>query len=184
MKMNRIGWKASADVLHLVPGGYPLTIDVAQADIGGEGTAMRFALPLRAHNLPLMHQRETKLVVALDGDVEVRSGGRVIALLHAGEAVRVAAGVAHRVHQHGPRPSTVGVVLWPGTVELAFRQLAADVEHGAYRRDRMIALLAGYGVVWSARDAGTAQEHAAEVRPLADWFAGMPPRLAAALAAS
>lgn len=181
MTDSRIGWPQSDEVLHLLPDGYPLSIDVAQADIGGEGTAMRFTLPLRGHNLPLMHRRESKLVVALDGEVEVRSGARRIALLRTGEALKLKPGVTHRLHQHGATPSTVGVVLWPGAVELAFRQLAADVEQGAYGRERMIALFAHHDVVWHAPDAG-GEPVAAVVRPWADFLADLPPRLAAALA--
>jgi len=39
--------------LMLIPDGYPVWIDVPQASVGGTATAMRFVLPVRAHNLPL-----------------------------------------------------------------------------------------------------------------------------------
>src|ERR1700750_2355289 len=104
----------AADVLYLFPDGYPVTIDVAQATIGGIGTAMHFELPLKGHNLPLMHKLEVKLLMALRGDVDVRSGRQTIAILRQGEALLVHSGVAHRVHQHGADPCTVGVALWPG----------------------------------------------------------------------
>jgi quercetin dioxygenase-like cupin family protein len=169
----------SDDVLYLIPDGYPVTIDVAQASIGGVGTAMHFALPEKGHNLPLTHAHETKLLAALEGDVEVRSGGRPIALLRQGQALRLPAGTAHRVHQHGARPSVVGVALWPGEVEQAFRQLADGVARNGYSRDDMIALFARYGVTWNA-PAGDATVHA-DVRPLHAWLAELPPELAAAL---
>lgn len=169
----------SDDVLYLIPDGYPVTIDVAQASIGGAGTAMHFALPEHGHNLPLTHEHETKLLAALDGEVEVRSGGRSIALLRQGEALRLSAGTAHRVHQHGERPSLVGVALWPGKVEQAFRQLADGVAKGDYSRDQMIALFASYGITWHA-PGGDQQVHA-EVRPLDAWLEELPPELAAAL---
>jgi len=169
----------SDDVLYLIPDGYPVTIDVAQASIGGAGTAMHFALPEHAHNLPLTHAHETKLLAALEGEVEVRSGGRTIALLRQGQALRLQAGTAHRVHQHGERPSVVGVALWPGKVEQAFRQLADGVAKGAYSRDDMIALFASYGISWHA-PAGDEAVHA-EVRPLHAWLEELPPQLAAAL---
>ncbi|WP_263487890.1 hypothetical protein [Pseudomonas sp. REP124] len=35
---------------------------------------MRFELPLHAHNLPLMHRQETRLVVALKGELKIRAG--------------------------------------------------------------------------------------------------------------
>ena len=169
----------TADVLELVPGGYPVTIDVAQASIGGEGTAMRFALPLRGHNLPLMHAHESKLLVALEGVLDIRSGGRSIALLNTGEAVVLHAGIAHRVHQHGAQPSVAGVVLWPGAVEQAFRALAAAVARDGYDRAAMITLLAAYGITWDS--ATGAAPPAVRVAPLAAQLSGLPPRLAAAV---
>lgn len=169
----------AAEVLHLIPQGYPVTIDVAQQSIAGAGTAMHFTLPLHAHNLPLMHEREAKLVVALDGEVAVRSGGAIIALLRQGDAVLLQQHLAHRIHQHGAQPATVGVALWPGKVEEAFRQQAARVAAGAYGRDDMIALFAGYGVQW---DAATGNEVIdVEIRPWAQWSGSMPPDLFNAL---
>ena len=168
-----------ADVLHLVPGGYPVTIDVAQASIGGEGTAMHFALPLRGHNLPLMHAQESKLLVALAGVLDIRSGGRSIALLNEGDAVVLHAGIAHRVHQHGEQPSVAGVALWPGAVEDAFRALDAAAARDGYDRAAMIAVLAGYGISWDS--AAGAAPQAVKVGPLAAQLPGLPPRLAAAL---
>jgi quercetin dioxygenase-like cupin family protein len=167
------------DILYLFPDGYPVTIDVAQASIAGAGTAMHFVLPPKAHNLPLMHVHETKLLAALDGEVEIRSGGRTIALLRQGEAVLLHPGVAHRVHQHGAHPAKVGVALWPGRVEQAFREMAAEVAKGPYRHDAMIALLARYDVAWNA-PAGEEPVHA-EVRPLQAWLPELPPQLASAL---
>jgi quercetin dioxygenase-like cupin family protein len=168
------------DTLYLFPDGYPVTIDVAQASIGGAGTAMHFVLPPHGHNLPLMHAHETKLLTALEGEVEVRSGGHAIALLRQGEAVVLQPGVAHRVHQHGGQPCKVGVALWPGRVEEAFREVAAKVAAGPYGRDEMIAVFARYGVAWNA-PAGEDAVHA-EVRPLAAWLPELPPSLAAAMA--
>lgn len=54
-------------MLLLVPNGYPVWIDVAQASIAGVGTAMRVVLPVHGHNLPLIHRHETKLVVDSKG---------------------------------------------------------------------------------------------------------------------
>jgi hypothetical protein len=167
------------DVLYLFPDGYPVTIDVAQASIAGIGTAMHFVLPLKGHNLPLMHAHETKLLAALQGEVDIRSGGKRIALLRQGEALLLHPGVAHRVHQHGAQPSKVGVALWPGKVEQAFRQLAAEVAKGRYSHADMIALLARYDVAWNA-PAGDEPVHA-EVRPLPAWLEALPPELASPL---
>jgi quercetin dioxygenase-like cupin family protein len=168
------------DTLYLFPDGYPVTIDVAQASIGGAGTAMHFVLPPHGHNLPLMHAHETKLLTALEGEVEIRSGGHAIALLRQGEAVVLHPGVAHRVHQHGGQPCKVGVALWPGRVEEAFREVAAGVAAGPYGRDQMIAVFARYGVAWNAPPSGDPVH--AEVRPLAAWLQQLPPPLAAAMA--
>lgn len=169
----------ATNVLHLIPQGYPVTIDVAQHTIGGAGTAMHFTLPPHAHNLPLMHEWESKLVVALDGEVEVRSGGAAIALLRKGEAIVLPKLAAHRIHQHGAQAATVGVALWPGKVEQAFRQQAARVVAGHYDREEMIALFAAYGVQWDVAAGGHAI--AAEVRPWRQWSGSMPPDLFHAL---
>ncbi len=170
----------SDDTLYLFPDGYPVTIDVAQASIGGAGTAMHFVLPPHGHNLPLMHAHETKLLTALEGEVEIRSGGHAIALLRQGEAVVLHPGVAHRVHQHGEQPCKVGVALWPGRVEEAFREVAARVAEGPYSREEMIAVFARYGVAWNA-PAGDDPVHA-EVRRLAACLPELPAPLAEAMA--
>jgi mannose-6-phosphate isomerase-like protein (cupin superfamily) len=94
----------NSEALLLIPNGYPVWIDVAQATIDGTGTAMRFVLPLHAHNLPLMHRQESKLVVALDGELEIRAGRQRMALLQQGEAIKLDPGIAHRIHQHGAGP--------------------------------------------------------------------------------
>ena len=164
------------DVMYLVPEGYPLTIDIAQASIAGAGTAMHFTLPPKAHNLPLMHQRESKLLVALAGEVEVRSGAQQIALLQLGQGVLLKPGIAHRVHQHGVLAATVGVALWPGKVEQAFRDMGARVAEGNYSREEMVRILANYDVVWHGTTEGTAV--AAEVKPLGDWLPALPAELA------
>lgn len=163
--------------LIIVPGGYPVWIDVPQASIAGAGTAMRFELPLRGHNLPLMHRRETKLIVALKGALEVRTGRQRIALLEEGDAIKLHPGVAHRIHQQGNRPSTVGAVLWPGAVEQAFRELAVAASQGAYGRSDMDEILARYEVVWTT-DAHERGLEAVTVRPLRDWLVELPDALA------
>ncbi|MDR9750236.1 cupin domain-containing protein [Pseudomonas sp. SZMC_28357] len=150
----------SSQPLLLVPNGYPLWIDVPQASIDGAGTAMRFELPLNGHNLPLLHRRERKLVVALQGSLELRVGRQCIARLRPGEAVLVPAGTAHRIHQHGSQPSTVGAVLWPGRVEEAFRELATAATGSGYGRRTMVEILACYEVEW------TAGAHDSEAEPL------------------
>jgi mannose-6-phosphate isomerase-like protein (cupin superfamily) len=166
-----------SEPLLLIPNGYPVWIDVAQATIGGAATAMRFELPLHAHNLPLMHRRETKLIVALAGELDVRVGRRRIALLKEGQAIKLEAGAAHRIHQFGMAPSTVGVVLWPGAVEHAFRELAAAASIQGYQRHTMIEILARYDVVW----ANESQEVGSETitgRPLNQWFSELPEAVA------
>jgi hypothetical protein len=157
------------DVLSLVPNGYQVSIDVAQDSIGGVGTAMHFSLPLKGHNLPLMHRRETKLLVALEGELEVRSGAQPIALLRQGQAVLLKPGTAHQV--------TVGVALWPGQVEQAFRDMAARVAAGHYSREEMIRILATYDVIWHGPTEGEAV--ATEVKPLEQWLSALPAALAA-----
>ncbi|MGY2258528.1 hypothetical protein [Pseudomonas sp. SDO55104_S430] len=64
----------NSESLALVANGSPVWIDVSRGGIGGAGTAMRFELPLHAHNLPLMHRQETRLVVALKGELKIRAG--------------------------------------------------------------------------------------------------------------
>lgn len=166
--------------LLLIPKGYPVWIDVAQASIGGVGTAMRFVLPRHAHNLPLMHRHETKLVVALSGELEVRAGRQRIALLNEGDAIKLAPGVAHRIHQHGAGPSTVGAVLWPGAVEQAFRELAAAATHSTFQRSERVEILARYDVIWTT-DAHEHEPEAVTVRPFRDWLGDLPAALARSL---
>jgi hypothetical protein len=134
--------------LVLMPNGYPVWIDVPQASVGGMATAMRFVLPVRAHNLPLLHRKETKLVVALSGALEIRTGDGQIAFLRHGDALRLEAGTAHRIHQYGAAPSTVGVVLWPGYVEQAFRDIADAARHVPFLRSDMVEILDRYDVGW------------------------------------
>jgi len=166
-----------SEALLLIPDGYPVWIDVAEASIGGAGTAMRFVLPMHAHNLPLMHRQETKLVVALKGELEIRTGRQRIALLQEGEAIKLEPGVAHRIHQHGSGPSTVGAVLWPCAVEQAFRELAAAALHNAFLRNDMIEILARYNVVWATQSHEYDPE-SVTVRPFRDWLGELPERLA------
>lgn len=137
------------DCLMLIPNGYPVWIDVPQASVSGTATAMRFVLPVRAHNLPLLHRNETKLVVALSGALEIRTGDGQIAFLRHGDALRLEAGTAHRIHQYGETSSTVGVVLWPGCVEQAFREIADAARHVPFLRSDMVEILDRYDVVWT-----------------------------------
>ncbi|WP_346830777.1 cupin domain-containing protein [Pseudomonas abietaniphila] len=137
------------DCLMLIPNGYPVWIDVPQASVGGTATAMRFVLPVRAHNLPLLHRKETKLVVALSGELEIRTGDGQIAFLGHGDALRLEAGTAHRIHQYGEASSTVGVVLWPGGVEQAFREIADAARQVPFLRSDMVEILDRYDVVWT-----------------------------------
>ncbi|MBN3968826.1 hypothetical protein IMW75_26675 [Pseudomonas gregormendelii] len=170
----------NSEALLLIPEGYPVWIDVPQASIGGAGTAMRFDLPLHGHNLPLLHHRETKLVVALEGLLDIRAGRRRIALLKEGEAVKLNPGFAHRIHQHGEVPSTVGAVLWPGVVEQAFRELAAAAVQNSYQRNDMIEILARYDVVWATQSHEYDLE-SIRVLPFRDWLGDLPEALAKAL---
>lgn len=166
-----------SEPLLLIPNGYPLWIDVAEASIGGAATAMRFVLPVHAHNLPLMHRRETKLIVALEGELDVRVGRKRIALLKEGHAIKLPAGAAHRIHQSGTAPSTVGVVLWPGSVEHAFRELAAAASRHAYQRRNMIEILARYDVVW-ANESQEDDPESVMARPLNQCFFELPEAVA------
>jgi mannose-6-phosphate isomerase-like protein (cupin superfamily) len=166
----------NSEALVLIPNGFPVWIDVAQASIEGAGTAMRFVLPVHAHNLPLMHRQETKLVVALKGELDIRAGRHRIALLQEGEAIKLKPGVAHRIHQYGAAPSTVGAVLWPGAVEQAFRELAAAATQGAYKRSDMMEILGRYHVAWATQS----NEHdpqSVAVRPFRDWLGDLPEAL-------
>lgn len=147
----------------LYPGGYPVHLDLPQRDIGGAGTAMRFTLPIRGHNLPLRHEGERKLVVALSGGLRVRSGARVLAELNPGQALLLPQHFGHRIVQHGPEPSIVGVALWPGRVEEAFRALARAVALRGFERGEAARILASYGVAW---DDGAAHDAAARLDPM------------------
>jgi mannose-6-phosphate isomerase-like protein (cupin superfamily) len=169
-----------SEPLLLIPNGYPVWIDVPQATVGGLATAMRFVLPLHAHNLPLMHRQETKVIVALQGELEVRVGRERLAFLKEGEAVKLDAGVAHRIHQHGATPSTVGAVLCPGTVEQAFRELAALAARNGYQRDQMIEILARYNVFWATRSCEP-DPRAVICKPLREWFSELPEPVARVL---
>jgi hypothetical protein len=170
-----------SEELMLIPNGYPVWIDVAEASIGGAGTAMRFVLPLHAHNLPLMHRKETKLVVALKGELDIRAGRRRLALLQEGEAMKLEPGIAHRIHQYGSMPCTVGAVLWPGRVEHAFRELAAAAFHNSYQRNEVIKILSRYDVVWANQN-HELDTAATAVRPFVDWLDDLPEALAKILA--
>lgn len=163
------------DLLTLYPGGYPVHIDVSHKDIGGAGVAMRFVLPLRGLNFPLTHTHETKLVVALDGALTLRSGHPHV--LQAGQAVLVPAGTAHRIAQHGEGPATAGIALWPGAVEDAFRALDRDVAHHGFVLADAAALFAAYGVAWDAHGtdvqlAVTAYSEAALAARWQPWLSG------------
>jgi hypothetical protein len=123
-----------------------------------------------------MHRQETKLVVALKGELDIRAGRHRIALLQEGEAIKLKPGVAHRIHQYGAGPSTVGAVLWPGRVEQAFRELAVAATQRAFERNDMIEILARYHVAWATQSS----EHDPEsimVRPFRDWLGDLPEAL-------
>jgi quercetin dioxygenase-like cupin family protein len=154
---------SAANQLLLYPGGYPVHIDVPQRQIGGAGTALRFALPLRAVNFPLSHARESKLVVALAGELTLRAGARAHAVLRAGQAALVTPGTAHRIAQYGERPAVVGVALWPGAVEEAFRTLDRMVAQHGFDHAAFGALFARYGVQWDAAIASGTHAAAPEV---------------------
>lgn len=172
-----------ADVLALFPGGYPVHIDVPQASVAGSGTAMRFELPLHGHNFPLRHRHERKLVVALAGRLQLMSGLDVVAFVEAGQGVVLPPDVAHRIAQHGDAPATVGVALWPGGVEDAFRAIASQVAAQGYRREAVASLLAEYGVQWDAGMDGEHRPGGVDVRPFGVLVGQLPVGFAAALRA-
>lgn len=145
-----------ADTLRLYPGGYPVHVDVPQARVGGAGTALRFTLPPRGLNFPLSHTREAKLVVALAGELELHAGREHALRLAPGQALLVPRGLAHRIAQHGALPATVGVALWPGVVEEAFRALDRMVASSGFERARAAALFAAWGVHWDGAQAAGA----------------------------
>ncbi|TXF97205.1 cupin domain-containing protein [Massilia arenae] len=173
----------AADQLLLYPGGYPVFIDVPQRQIGGAGTALRFALPLRAVNFPLSHARESKLVVALAGELTLRAGARAHAVLRAGQAALVPPDTAHRIAQHGDRPAVVGVALWPGTVEDAFRTLDRMVEQRGFEHAAVAALFARYGVQWDAAITQQGHVRVPDVTTFRAASRALPPALGERLAA-
>lgn len=171
-----------ADRLLLYPGGYPVQIDVPQAELGGIATAMHFLLPPRAHNFPLTHSREHKLVVALAGGLRVQRGAVTLARLQRGDAVLIPPHGAHRIRQDGSGPSLVGVALWPGAIEQAFRAVAALVAEHGFQRDEVAALFAAYGVAWDANPPDDGRPDAIGTRPFAALLPALPDALAAVLA--
>lgn len=171
------------DELNLYAGGYPVHVDVSQGQVGGAGTALRFALPLRGLNFPLRHAHEAKLVVALAGALSVRCGAGANPILHTGQALLVAPGTAHRIAQHGDVPSVVGVALWPGAVEEAFRALDRMVALRGFERAAAAALFAGYGVQWDAAVAPQAHAAPLEVMTFQAAVQALPPPLRQRLAA-
>ena len=171
----------ATDQLLLYPGGYPVHVDVPQRQVGGAGTALRFVLPLRGVNFPLSHAYESKLVVALAGELTLRAGAQAHAVLRAGQAALVPPGTAHRIAQHGQRPAMVGVALWPGAVEEAFRALDRMVAQHGFDHAAFSALFARYGVQWNA--AGAPHAHAPEVTTFRAAARSLPPALRQALAA-
>lgn len=170
------------DRLLLYPAGYPLQIDVPQAELGGAATAMHFLLPPGAHNFPLTHSREHKLVVALAGSLRLQRGAAILARLERGDAVLIPPHGAHRIRQDGPGPSLVGVALWPGAVEQAFRAVAALVAREGFRRAEVAALFADYGVAWDTNPPDDGQPDAIGTRPFAELLPALPDALAAVLA--
>ncbi len=172
------------DVLTLYPGGYPVHIDVPQRQIGGAGTALRFALPPRGLNFPLSHAHETKLVVALEGSLALRTGATgPRPLLRAGEAMLLEAGTAHRIAQHGDQAALVGIALWPGAVEEALRLLDRMVAQHGFEHEAVAALFARYGVRWDTAIAPNAHAAPLEVTSFHAAARALPPALRERLAA-
>ena len=172
------------DRLLLYPGGYPVDIDVPQVEVGGVGTAMHFLLPPHAHNFPLTHSREHKLVVALAGSLRVQQGSAILARLDRGEAMLIPPNGAHRIRQDGPGPSLVGVALWPGAVEEAFRAVAALVAQEGFKRSHVAALFAQHGVAWHAGVQDGGRPYAIGTGTYAGLLPALPAALATALATS
>lgn len=164
---------SASDVLELFTDGYPVHIDLAEKNVAGAATGMRFLLPLKGLNLPLMHRFEHKLVVALQGQLQMRSGAHVLARLEEGTALVLPPGVAHRIAQQGTRESVVGVVLWPGFVEQAFRTIAARVSLMGTDKAAMIGIFADHGVVWDA-GGGSPPSTALYPKPLAHVITSLP----------
>lgn len=175
--------RAATDrLLELYPSGYPVVIDVAQAHINGLGTAMHFRLPLHAHNFPLTHRNEHKLIVALAGELRVQRGAATLAHLQCGQGALIAPHAAHRIHQDGATPSVAGVALWPGAVEDAFRALAVLVAARGFQRAAVIDLLARYQVEWDAAPVAGGSQEPLATGAFADLLPALPPEFAAALA--
>jgi mannose-6-phosphate isomerase-like protein (cupin superfamily) len=169
------------DVLALYPGGYPLTIDVASAHIDAAGTAMHFMLPKSGHNFPLLHDHESKLVVALEGELQLRCGAMTLAHLMPGQGALVAPRTAHRIVQVGQAPSLVGVALWPGTVEAAFREVVVMVAARGFQRQEVIDLFATYSVHWSPSALAGCVAHTLDTAAWTDLLSSLPPPLATLL---
>lgn len=170
------------DTLCLYPNGYPVYIDVSERELDGAAVAMHFDLPPHGHNFPLKHQHESKLVVALAGQLQIRSGHTILASLARGDCVLLQAGTAHRILQYGQNTARVGVVLWPGRIEHAFRAMAAQVTQQGFDRAAVTALLAEYGVSWDQGFGESTPPRMLPVQPLAHALQKLPPALAAALA--
>ncbi|MDY0964668.1 cupin domain-containing protein [Massilia sp. CFBP9026] len=171
------------DVLTLYPGGYPVHIDVPQRQVDGAGTALRFALPPRGVNFPLSHAHETKLVVALEGSLALRTGANEPRpLLRPGQAMLLEAGTAHRIAQYGDRPALVGIALWPGAVEEAFRLLERMVAQRGFEHAAVAALFARYGVRWDAAIVSGGHAAALDVTSFRAAARALPPALRERLA--
>lgn len=174
---------SAGDTLELYRGGYSVHVDMAQASVDGAATGMRFDLPLRGHNLPLRHSIEHKLVVALRGSLQIRQGPRLIATVEQGSALVLAPGTPHRIAQHGTGASTVGVVLWPGRIEQAFREIAAHTSAMGTDIAAMKAILADYGVAWDSGSSVPAPAAPRQAEPVAQTLAALPPAVRAGVLA-
>lgn len=174
------GQTGKRDLLVLYPGGYPVEIDVSEAQLGGLGVAMHFLLPLHGHNFPLMHSNEHKLVVALEGNLSICYDRKTLARLHCGQAVLIPPHGAHRIHQDGPTASVVGVVLWPGAIERAFREVAALVAAHGFQRKEVIDLFARYQVHWDTGTTSGGSPITLEPSTFVELLPALPPELATA----
>jgi hypothetical protein len=115
-------------------------------------------------------------------DYYLQRGAAILARLERGDAVLIPPHGAHRIRQDGPGPSLVGVALWPGAVEQAFRAVAALVAREGFRRAEVAALFADYGVAWDASPPDDGQPDAIGTRPFAELLPTLPDALAAVLA--
>jgi len=147
------------DTLLLHPQGYPVYIDVPQCHQAGAVTFMRFKLPLKAHNFPLRHLQEQKFIVALQGELEIRTGTKVVSILKQGQAVIIPPGKQHRISQSGVDSSEVGIILKPGIIENAFRELAALIRVKGYSRKLISDHLANFNVVWDNGKLNNSEEY-------------------------